>query len=337
MSDLILTSFTPISAGGGVPRWNRDMKGWCPAARHYSWDDIIQVYGDSGAPEWEKAKILNRWLVSTGRIKKDDVVVADGFWAAGLEDHPNVVSVCHGIWSHLTNDDVIAGRQPEFPTHHAVQVDFRRKHLERRGRLVSVSDFITDQMRLQWGFESFVINNAIDLNSFCPRKEYVKRDRPLIIHGVTTSNKGFDHIDILKGLDVDVMLLDEAQRRLNIPKYDALAQADLVVHPSAYEGNSYFVLESLACDVPIIGYDVGLMYQAVKERAPVGWVISGRQRSPEKTFEVVKRALELIRPASGISTLQYTVGGRVWAKNFSIEKFGGAWKSYLEKEFGFKS
>ncbi len=322
-----------------MPRWNRDFIAGFPGTRHYSWDDVLKANPGfanvSNVQEWDKARVLNMWLVWTKKIKKDDIIIVDGFWGYGLDiEGFDVISVAHGIWSHLTKDDVDAGKKPEFPEHHAVQVDYRRDHLARGGKIVAVSDFIANQMKLQWGFESSVINNAVDLEKFKPSDILYCRGarRPLIIHGVTTANKGFDHIEAVKKLlpNVDVMLLDEAAEFLDLPKYDALAQADLVVQPSAYEGNSYFVLETLACDVPIVAYNVGLLNSISKIAKDngiqpcIGAVIDRKLRSPEETAKVSKFILEsVLRDRTPYNP-------RAVASLFSLQRFHDEWKRYLE-------
>ena len=163
---IILISFTPLDASGGVPRFNRDFIAGFPEAKHYSWWDVINKYGDSNLPEWEKAKVLNRMLLQEKKILPNDIVIVDSFWGLGLEQHKNVVSIQHGNWSHTTFDDVKAGILPEFPYHHAVQLKYRKEHIKRNGRLVAVSEFISDQCKLQWNMDISVINNAIDVNKF---------------------------------------------------------------------------------------------------------------------------------------------------------------------------
>lgn len=329
---LIFTSFTPITASGGVPRWNRDMMLAFPEAKHYSWWDVIADVGDVHFPmhEWDQAKILNKWLIKKKLVRKDDIVVTDGFWGLGLEEFPNVVSVCHGNWSHTTQDDVDAGILPEFPNHHREQVNYRRKHLARSGRMVAVSDFIADQCKIQWGFEMPVINNGIDLDVFKPQSIKLSRKRPVILHGVTNANKGFDHIQILKDkLNADILLLDDAVSFFNLPKYEALGQASIFTHPSAHEGNSYMLLESLACGVPIVSYNVGLMYWTKKNdwENEVGIIIDRKERSPEKTMNATAHLLSNLDKCNP----------RKFAEMFSIQRFHAEWKAYLKKEFNYDS
>src|SRR5579863_7172442 len=132
---VVLVSFTPIDAPGGVPRFNRDLMSAFPfgSAVHYSWWDVCRETGhqpfSQAAPEWEKARVLNSWLLKTGRVTVTDIVIADSFWASGLEHLPMCVSHQHGNWSHTTLDDVTAGVAPEFPAHAEQQRLFRERYL----------------------------------------------------------------------------------------------------------------------------------------------------------------------------------------------------------------
>jgi len=333
--NVVLISYTQLGAGGGVPRFNRDLIYALSNGKHYSWFDMLKELRrpDSGIPEWDKARALNNWLRATKRITNDDIVITDGFWGLGLEDHPKLVSVAHGNWSHTTKDDVEKGIPPEFPLHAAVQLDFRKRVVDKGGRIVAVSDFIAHQCKIQWGFDFPVINNGIDLKKFTPTTDKKKRKRPVIIHGTTTGNKGFDHIDHLKkNIDADVLLLDDAPGFFGVPKYPAMAQADLIVHPSAHEGNSYFVLESLASGVPIVSYNVGLMYLAKEEGrdGDFGRILDRTGRSKEYTLQGTAGALEhaLLGPTMGEKA-------REFATRFSVENFRQNWLNYLNKEFGY--
>lgn len=329
--NVVTISYTPLDASGGVPRFNRDINRTFAGhmdftCQHYSWWDICQAQmwdpNSQDALEWDKAQVLNSWLRWTKKVTRETVIIADSFWAGGLEDLPFCISHQHGNWSHTTYDDVKAGIEPEFPVHAKMQENFRRKYVKAGRKLTTVSDFISYQMSMQWGFESQVINNGIDLKSFAPRPKRTN-GRPLIIHFVTNSNKGYDHIAaVKKRVDADVMLLDEAAAQFMQPKYEVLARADLVVHPSAHEGNSYAVLETLACGVPIVTYDVGLMHQARKHHAEIGYIIPRIDRSPDETADTVIRALE--------DKDRKNLDPRGWVSQFSIEKFQESWRSYVD-------
>ena len=340
---IVLLSYVPLNSPGGVPRWCRDFIAGFPGTRHYSWWDCALLNGiDPDAqhiPEWEKAKLLTRFLKARGHIGINDIVIGDNWWVDGLERRERTVSVAHGNWSHTTLEDVRAGAQPEFPAHAAQQLAWRKRYLEAGRKIVTVSDFIGFEMKRQWGFDSTVINNGIDLEKFkptcLPKVTRLLHNRypapPLIIHFTTTANKGLDHIDaIKKSVDADVWLLDEAAEKLKLPKYEALACADMVVHPSAHEGNSYAVLETLACDVPIVTYNVGLMQKAWHDdEAEIGAISSLVERDPKRTVGMVKALLLEINGDNDLDP-------RKWVEQFSLQNFHALWMEYLKNEFGYQ-
>jgi glycosyltransferase involved in cell wall biosynthesis len=331
---IVLISYTAINAPGGVPRWNRDFMSWFPGTRHYSWWDTAKALGIppeiQSIPEWEKAKLTSKYLLSYKLIKEDDIVIGDNWWVDGLEHRERTISVAHGNWSHTTLEDVHRGIPPEFPVHAEQQLAFRKRYFAAGRKLVAVSDFIAHEMARQWGFHAYVINNGIDLEKFKPAEVKIPRKRPIIIHFTTTANKGLDHIEAVKReVGADVWLLDEAAEKLGLPKYEALAQADLVVHPSSHEGASMAVLETLACDVPIVSYSVGQLWKGYMDEAPVGELLNRNIRSSATTVEATMHALRMISDG-------WKCRPREWVSQFSIQNFHATWREYLEKEFGYE-
>jgi len=336
---IVTVSYTPLDASGGVPKFNRDIHGAFEGVKceHYSWWDICRERGwdpnKQDIPEWDKAELLGKWLIWNKKVSpSEDVIIADSFWAQGLIGCKMLVSHQHGNWSHTTAEDVAKGVPPEFPQHAAAQLAFRQRYVSAGHKLTTVSQFIQEQMKLQWGLDSRVINNGIDVRKFLPVKEKWERKRPLIIHFTTTGNKGFDHIEAVKNsIDADVLLLDEAHRKFssNSDKYEVLAQADLVVHPSAHEGNSYAVLETLSCAVPLVAYDVGLMRE-VSTRGlsrKVGEVLPREYRNPNTTVQGVSRLLERVRGKDG------TLWPREVAFDYTLDHFRVHWREHLVSKF----
>lgn len=293
---LVTVSYTGLDAGGGVPAFNRMLHSACPDMDpvHFCWTDLSGHAESPHSSEWERAAVLNAYLVRSRSINPDDLVVADGFWANGLGRVPGAISVCHGIWSHLTAEDVAAGKSPDMPLHHAAQLAFRRSWMGAGRRTAAVSNFIAEQMRLQWGLVvDTVIGNAVDLDLFRPPATAMDRLRPVVVHGIndrTNLNKGWDHVERLQGsIDADVVSLDELCIATGLPKHQALAHADLLVHPSGFEGHSVLLCEALACGVPVVCYDVG--YAQDLRQAGVGTVMDRRLRSPEATLAGVLACL----------------------------------------------
>lgn len=333
MSRIVTISFTPLDAPGGVPKFNRDLHAAFPEWEcvHYSWWDFPWYIEMDHLPEWEKARTLNHYLTQSRKLDRQDVVIADGFWADGLQHMTKAVSHSHGIWSHLTKDDVDAGKHPENPFHHAAQVNFRRRWIDLRKHITAVSDFIAFQMRIQWGFNvDRVINNGVDTGLYIPTTSRFPREKPIVIHGVNDRgnvNKGWDHIQLLiDNLDAEVLSLDEMENRYGGPKQWALSQADVFVHPSGYEGNSMMVAEAMSCGLPTVGYNVGFLYQFEHPDfcRDFGVVIDRKKRSPQSTLEAVSEVLS----ASADDRREMGEMARVTAP--SKIDFEFAWRAYVE-------
>ncbi|MGD9711017.1 MAG: glycosyltransferase [Thermomicrobiales bacterium] len=351
MSGRIVTvSYTELDASGGVPKFNRDLHSAFPDREcvHFSWWDHPfhpELDEQGNLPEWYKARELNQYLSSRGMLRRDDVIIADGFWADGLESYPFAVSHSHGIWSHLTKDDVELGKKPDMPLHHAYQVAFRRRWVDMGKPLTAVSQFIADQLMLQWGWEAHVINNGVDVDLFKPmeKSNLYGLKRPFVIHGVndrSNKNKGWEHIEFLKTRFENqenpwtIMSLDEAYlqwaMRSDHPweKHEILAQADLVVHPSAYEGNSMFIAEALSCNVPVVGYNVGYLYavDAHCEDGFVGAVLDRNGRNPASFAFACGAVVGRIQDHPDDHGY---IPRKMALRDLSIESFRSEWRRYV--------
>lgn len=351
---LITVSYTGLDAAGGVPRFNRDLHSAFNdrECRHFCWADhpYRHEIDSRGETEWGRARLLNEYLVGARLIRSDDVIVADGFWTSGLEHIPLAVSHSHGIWSHLTYEDVMAGRQPDMPLHHAAQVTFRQQWRSRlRKPMTAVSDFIAAQMRLQWNLDvDAVIGNGVDIELYRPNPSaglnaachgWRVGARPLILHGVNdrgNANKGWDHIELLRSqLDADVMSLDDAWHEYCTvtntmwTKAQVLADATMFVHPSGYEGNSYMVAEALACGLPFVGYDVGLMWSLQGMSDRFGVIIDRKRRCPVETLNAVIRVLDCIQQLWGGSLWMRHSAREIAVQYASISMFNDSWRQYI--------
>lgn len=328
---IILTSFTPLNDSGGVPKWNRDFVECFPGTKHYSAFDV-PGFNPNSMTEWESAKVLTAWLKHTKKIKKEDLIIGDGFWVDGLSEFPNVISVCHGNWGHLIKEEADVGLKPDFPFHHAAQIDFRKRFIKEGKRLVAVSEFISHQMKIQWGFESVVVNNAIDLNKLKPWPKQ-NREKLLILHGINdknNGNKGWFFIEklIQKYSNIcDFYSLDEFYSKMSVMrmnKYECLSKADYVVIPSGHEGNSYFALECLALNLPVMAYNVGLFWELWLKNSSddVGLILDRQKRSVEHFCENFAKLLE-----------NKNSNSRKICEQYDIKNFKQQWENLI-KQYG---
>lgn len=339
MNRIVTISFTPLDAPGGVPKFNRDLHAAFPGREcvHFSWWDFPWCIEMEHLTEWEKARTLNHYLVASRKLLPTDVVIADGFWADGLQHMKLAVSHSHGIWSHLTKEDVDAGKTPDMPYHHAAQVSFRQRWAELGKHLTAVSDFIANELDRQWGLKvDRVISNGVDRSVFKPSSRDSGLNDLLVVHGVNdkgNSNKGWDHIELLKKSipSAHILSLDETQHLLGRngeewTKAEALAMADIFVHPSGYEGNSMMVAEAMSCGLPIVAYDVGYLFTFRQgEQNSCGRIIDRKLRSPQKTLEAFTEVLNM--------TSAEIEECSSWSRNMapSWKEFAYCWNEYVEE------
>jgi len=339
VSRIVTISFTPLDAPGGVPKFNRDLHAAFQDREcvHYSWWDFpwhLEV--DARMTEWEKSRTLNHSLVSSRKLLPSDVVIADGFWADGLEHMKLAVSHSHGIWSHLTLDDVKMGKAPDNPFHHSAQVTFRQRWTGLKKYLTAVSDFIADEMEKQWGFNvDRIIDNGVDTSIYIPTWKKFPREKKIIVHGVNdrgNTNKGGDHIDALiirsqtdANFNVEILSLDEMVERYGGTKAWALSQADIFVHPSGFEGNSMMVAEALACDLPFVGYNVGFAYEMDRRLMNPGRIMDRNMRHPTATVIACVDMLEQIKAGRKFKGRDIALG------SLAINVFRDGWRQFVEE------
>jgi glycosyltransferase involved in cell wall biosynthesis len=328
MSRIILLSLTPRQYPGGVARWVNDFIAAFPDKEviHFSIEDLFARFGQRDINEWDAAITLGRFLRQKQLVNEEDTFVVDGFWGMGLPHGSNVISVCHGTWARRVKSDLDKGIPSEFPYAMEVQKRYWNELVDGGGKIVAVSDFAQWDLKETWGLPSEVINNAIDGKIFSP-KPRIYRTKPIIIHGVTSKVKSIDHINYLKAKipNADIWLLDEAAQKLNMPKYEALAQADVVAIPSHYEGNSYFTLEALSVGVPIVCYDVGMPWWAYRNgfKHKVGDIIPYEEFGVQRFLDGVNAVL---------SEDKRNLAPDELASLFTPERFRSEWKDYLEKQ-----
>jgi glycosyltransferase involved in cell wall biosynthesis len=133
-------------------------------------------------------------------------------------------------------------------------------------------------------------------------------------------------VELLKANFGNVFSLDEAAAAYpQMTKPEVLASADLIVHPSGYEGNSMFIAESLASGVPIVAYDVGFLWSARDEDGRVGRVIPRVLRDPGLFLSVVRTTL------GGLDLIEMGQRAReIAVERLSIERFRREWRNFGE-------
>lgn len=296
---------------GGVEQLGEYLHRALPALELFSWADFPMWQRYSDRQDYQKAEMLNEWLLDSGLLDNSSTVITDGYWGTGLEGKVgSLISVVHGSyfgrflqaqispWGEIVGGDHIEA-QIEHWKHPQVEI-------------VCVSKESAIELA-KAGIEKDVeiIYHGVDLDVYSP-----SHDGVVLMHGATSTRKGLDILQAINQIDESISIVpmnefsgipEEKANRLN----DAIA----FIAPTRHEGNAYMLLEALACGIPLIAYETGLACE-MDERCG----LFTDDISPQNFIRLIHRFRQdpdLFSP-------------REWAEeNCSYEKFAGDWRSYL--------
>lgn len=238
---------------GGVATFAGYLQRAVPEMQLVSWYDYPYKEQQRGLDlsEFQAAQVMNEWLLRDGIITSDDIVVCDGYWGHGLEGKvKRLVSVCHGsyygrfIQAQINPCDQLVMAQDMLN-----QIDFWDGEVE----IVCVCNAARDEL-LKAGYDLDglnVIYNGVPLDQYYP-----ELPEPRVwMHAADYSLKG---LEIVAELSKTYPLEHFGDMTGNPDsKRGRLNQAIAFLSPSRYEGNSYMLLEAMACGVPLIAHAIG--------------------------------------------------------------------------------
>jgi glycosyltransferase involved in cell wall biosynthesis len=306
---------------GGVPKF-----GWylerAVGARQFAWRDFPEWPRLDALPEHEKAELLGAWLWASGRLAGAEQIIADGFWANGL-NAPQVTVVCHGTWAELQRR--VGGVDPRLIA--------AQERAFKRFPVVAVSEAAARQLREHHGVEpAGVIPNGVDVQLFAAREHgptgqtsrtgRTAPPRPVVLYAGRGFAKGEDVVREVAPLlpEFEVRFLD-ARIGEESAKF---AAGDIFLFPSRHEGNSYALLEAMACGLPVVASPVGLLETVRDER--LGVIVDSHD--PVAYAEAVRRAWY----RTGCQPVP-PYDPRAWVlENATYERFATAWQRYLRLE-----
>ena len=226
---------------GGVPRWAWYLKRALDEARHevehFAWADYPNRADLATAPEQVRALALSSWV---GAQAADYAgIIADGFWGWGLPETARAIICAHGTWAGL--DAAMGGVPRDFVE--AQHETFRRFPVIAVSEAAAHEVFVHHQVRA-----AGVVPNGVDLDLYQPDGHARGRR---IRHASHSTSKGRDIVErVAAQLDAGARVeYLEAAIGNEPPRF---AAADVFLHPSRYEGDSYACIEALACGVPLV-------------------------------------------------------------------------------------
>jgi hypothetical protein len=248
----------------------------------------------------ERAILTGKEAERQGIIRRDDIVIADGYWGAGLMNQSRVICVVHGLYAGWYGPDHRYSKfQSEYlPGHH----------------VVPVSSFAAEEIRVFSGAKiDRLICNAANLDIFVPPKE---RQRAFVVGTIFKGDKE----------KIFRLTLDSIAQRIKMrwvggkwpdEIVSGLQRCSVFLHLSKHEGNSYAVLEALSCNLPVVGTATGLLWDSAGR---FGAVVPD-DIGPDDLIDV----LHLVHEQRD------TYNNRQWLEqNSSFELFAKSWKEYIK-------
>ena len=234
---------------GGVPRFDDELKKVFP--------DIISVAKN------QHGSFLNWFARHSTTDLKDLIVITDNGMCLDIPEDALCLAVHHGM--ARTHKE----RNPEWPGEHfIIQQD---KMINRGNTLfVACSTFTANEFHKHYGQESdYKILHAVDTKPY-----FSEAIDSRVIVDARSPDKGSEAVKEMRRLIPNYSFVD-----LKCGKYDkekGYRNSAIYLSLSISEGNSYSMLDALACGLPVLGTDVGLLGGDYNPR--MGEVISFKDR-----------------------------------------------------------
>jgi glycosyltransferase involved in cell wall biosynthesis len=342
----IITSFDPLSFKGGIETYSLQLRDLLED-RHVKTDiyHTGMVSEDHGLHNdylgklyWTGRKVLEN--------KEDyDLVIANAFYGLGFFPptkkafnifHLTHVGFAEQIREIVPKDQYLEWRFLWGELCESVS-GFQRTR-------IAVSDSVRDELLTYYGFDDVtVIRNCVDTDAFmrvdksaarrkwgipenafvgvyvgrwdilkrCDILEEVMRETP-DVYWLVALGSGSDRT-MVKGLK-NGRIVEQVEHRYMNTVYSA---ADFMLFPSSYEGYGYAVTEAMACELPVIASDVGIV-KTIYKAEPF-------RRLLLPDFSVGLKDIVL----SAVGSIELLRSSREWAS-----KVAGEGRRLMEREFG---
>lgn len=304
---------------GGVQQFAKYLKRAIPGMELISFADMPNWRNYMEYRDYDKALVLNQWLLQHKVLDKDSVVIVDGYWGSGLQGYVRrLISVCHGSYfgrfmmSQISPWGEVVGMD-----HVLAQIEHWKDPFV---EIVAVSGDSAREIRLAGVTKKGIriITHGVDLEILKPMPEI---EKICMMHGATGARKGLDILNILDVWGIRVEFMNELTGKLE-KKAKRLNQARLFVAPTRHEGNAYMLLEALACGVPVLTYYTG---QAVDFDERCGIIVDNID--PHNLRRLINKF--------EAGEYDHVLAPRAYAEeNCSFDRFANEWRSYLEFSAG---
>ncbi len=296
---------------GGVSTFQKYLQRAIPEMELIAWSDFPdrKSYGVE-TPDFQKAEILNAWLLKQGIVGEGTTAIVDGYWGLGLPGKVDrVASVVHGSYfGRFLNAQV--NPWGEFVGIDQIEAQFemwKDVHVEP----VCVSRECRIELKKAGISPATTIHHGVDLDVYYP---FAEKPGHILMHAVTSARKGHDILSMVMEIDstIHIEFMDEHSGKAPL-KAARLNEARALVAPSRHEGNAYALIEALACGVPIIAYKTGLVPEMDSRCG-----LMTDDISPQNFIRLIRQFHS------------DNHNPREWAEEHcDYRKFAGSWRQYL--------
>jgi len=300
---------------GGVERFGFFLKQAIPELEVYSIQDLPpEVNIALHTSQWEVAEYLNSWLLKEKLVDENTIVLADGWWVNGLQGKvARLISVVHGTYTSTA----IEHEKSPFDEPHTLEFGVEQDKIwnDDRVEVVAVSKRTAFELQHQSNIKpDAIIEHGIPLDIYKPDRKPKNR---LILHVATSLRKGKDTV-----AEINAMNEFKIEQLGFAPNGDMEEEARLwnrggiFFAPTRFEGNSYALLEAIACGLVPVSYATGFAYDIPCD---VGLVTDDYH---------TKNFVTLLKEASEFYS-QFMPAE--WAKeHIGFDRFAKRWRAYLD-------
>jgi glycosyltransferase involved in cell wall biosynthesis len=231
-----------------------------------------------------------------------------------------VISVVHGTWTEF-----IYRNTNKLETNGEQDIMWHRKNL----KTVAVSNSAAKYLLIHHGVKADkIILNGVDTEIFKPLNlKRQKGMKPVVIHCARDYNKDsqgkFQKIQDLLCCSFNFIFLHNEEEGKEYFKYN---QADIALQCSNYEGNSYFMLEAMACGLPVVASETGLFEDTNFTGYKIGEILP-YTASAENYADAILQACFNIDHINTRKWILENATFDIWAKQ---------WKDFLRENYEIK-
>lgn len=231
----------------------------------------VTIIGQESLPEIPEKDVeqkIGEYFNQLHKSNSYDVVICNGEFGYAV-NHPRAINLFHGGYYGyaLSVKDLV----PKEVTENRLEKAEMQKESAKWKYVVTVSEFAKEWLEKGEIVVDEVINNSINTNLFYPEKENISNSAIALVRG-RYYEKGIDVLENLAERGINIKLFSDFKikstniKNIGFKDYAELAKkynsAQLLLHPSRFEGGSLVTIEAMACGCPIIttptGYGVDI-------------------------------------------------------------------------------